>query len=977
MDASDKKHGLPADDSRAPQPPGSGHQPRSSPGGRAPCDPNTSPDGTCPFPTESSGSDDQDSSDGSDQMFPLTALQDSNDTDSSSSGTCPMQPGGDESDQMLPLAPEPDLDESDLSKYPILDLSDGPLSGDGSGQMIPMDFELDLDDSVQLDGDESDQMLPLAPEPDLDESDLRQYPILDLSDGLPDGDESDQSLPVTPDAGVDDSDLSQHPILDLSDVAVLRRRRASDFNRTPPPNHVRARRHSLPASAQNVSLGGAGPSDGDESNRSLPVTPFAAMDDSDLSQHPILDLSDVAVPRRRQTGDFNPLPPRPNLVRARRNSFPASARTGSLGGAGPPDGDESDQSLPVTPDAGVDDSDLSQHPILDLSDVAVPRRRRASDFNQTPCPNLVRARRHSLPASARTGNLSGAGPPDGDESDLSLPVTPVAGMDDSDLSQHPILDLSDVAFPRRRRASDFNQSPCPNLVRARRHSFPASARTRSLGGADQSIPDVGVPFSPRTTDVLGIFHQPLPESITEATSSPRKVPRLGESERSPGRRRPCGPGNCRPCSGGFPAFDPAAPVDLTQNYRPIPAVNFIPDDPTCKFPEAASSPRKVPRLRESKRFPGRRRPCGPGTRRPRSGGFPAFDPAAPMDVTQNYRPIPAVNFIPDDSTCKFPEAASSPRKVPRLNESERSPGRRRPCGPGTRRPRSGGFPAFDPAIPVDLTQNYQPIPAVNFIPDDSTCKFPVPRSPAKWLDATTQDIPAMLSAPPVPDAHRSPPAAGTCPIRLASHTSMAQSAAATAPGPSLMPEPQLTDGRESKGQSLKRRGFGGGQGLLTPPRPGLRALGMEPLHGDNPHWRVIGEIAFQLDRRILSYVFNMGIRMYGFRVMNVPEKINQVSTSTAEQDKMSSRYREIIQRLQRFGYRPPKHPMFAESIVNSFGIIREKSRSPKMLANYNDPDYLKKTIHEEAPLNLVFDLMVLLNCLASMSVNDGRPLFIW
>ncbi|XP_069771108.1 putative golgin subfamily A member 6-like protein 3 isoform X13 [Narcine bancroftii] len=36
----------------------------------------------------------------------------------------------------------------------------------------------------------------------------------------------------------------------------------------------------------------------------------------------------------------------------------------------------------------------------------------------------------------------------------------------------------------------------------------------------------------------------------------------------------------------------------------------------------------------------------------------------------------------------------------------------------------GGFPGFDPAVPVDLTQNYQPIPAVKYIPDDSTCKFP-------------------------------------------------------------------------------------------------------------------------------------------------------------------------------------------------------------------------------------------------------------
>ncbi|XP_075193871.1 uncharacterized protein LOC142292409 [Anomaloglossus baeobatrachus] len=107
--------------------------------------------------------------------------------------------------------------------------------------------------------------------------------------------------------------------------------------------------------------------------------------------------------------------------------------------------------------------------------------------------------------------------------------------------------------------------------------------------------------------------------------------------------------------------------------------------------------------------------------------------------------------------------------------------------------------------------------------------------------------------------------------------------------------------------------------------------------------RIVGELAFQLDRRILSAIFLEQQRMYGYRVPNIKEKIIQVTTipATGKVDEklryeLYQRYNHTMDELRKFGYNPTVHPHFTESPYNDLQL----SHLPDYHTLYSGGQYL-------------------------------------
>ncbi|ELT98258.1 hypothetical protein CAPTEDRAFT_189962 [Capitella teleta] len=139
--------------------------------------------------------------------------------------------------------------------------------------------------------------------------------------------------------------------------------------------------------------------------------------------------------------------------------------------------------------------------------------------------------------------------------------------------------------------------------------------------------------------------------------------------------------------------------------------------------------------------------------------------------------------------------------------------------------------------------------------------------------------------------------------------------------------------------------------------------------------RLVGELAYQLDRRILTSIFQSDRstskrRYYGFLVSNIPEKIQEETLNCSTGQINARRKRDLERR-----FIDVVHKLAS---VNRHGLLPTPDGESFVRRLFPDKKKeLEEFLLQFVPTKDERDVVVLLNALVLLAEQDGQPLFIW
>ncbi|XP_070188505.1 uncharacterized protein [Littorina saxatilis] len=181
-----------------------------------------------------------------------------------------------------------------------------------------------------------------------------------------------------------------------------------------------------------------------------------------------------------------------------------------------------------------------------------------------------------------------------------------------------------------------------------------------------------------------------------------------------------------------------------------------------------------------------------------------------------------------------------------------------------------------------------------------------------------------------------------------------------------------------------------------------------PVKTGNSTTNMLGEVAFQLERRILDYVFANGLPetaldsrmasqnrfLSGYTVSNIGEMINKEAVagetySRGTERMRRERLRTLLDILTPMGYDLLDHGVFSQEIINKYGLLARprsvglsNASGPYSVFEVGIPGIIvadvQNYIFSAADTDYERDnLLLIFDCLRMLAIEDGRPLFTW
>lgn len=140
--------------------------------------------------------------------------------------------------------------------------------------------------------------------------------------------------------------------------------------------------------------------------------------------------------------------------------------------------------------------------------------------------------------------------------------------------------------------------------------------------------------------------------------------------------------------------------------------------------------------------------------------------------------------------------------------------------------------------------------------------------------------------------------------------------------------------------------------------------------------RLLGEICYQLERRILVIIFSKSKQFYGYSLrylsLIIKNEINQHDRSIYKK-----RFLQIEKYLLRANFRFDYHSILTYYFINKYGIYSDYQWLKTYSNVLSDLNQIKSFCYSILSEKFHNDLSIIINSLELISNFDHKPLFFW